>query len=179
MNESYSESNQRAISWNCKFLEPRPYLLSQRSEGWAQECVSSRIPQRNLPCPGVGGALLWVVCKLSVLSGSYDFWPQVIRACGHSGAPFSPGATSSSQFQAFPSRSAIFQQQPENCSPPPNVALTCLGIQQPPQSQQVTIQVQEKDAKNAFMKIEHPFIQQRSNRREILNLLKKSTKTQS
>ncbi|XP_043755919.1 serine/threonine-protein kinase SIK3 isoform X4 [Cervus elaphus] len=53
------------------------------------------------------------------------------------------GAASSSQFQGFPSRSAIFQQQPENCSPPPNVALTCLGIQQPPQSQQVTIQVQE------------------------------------
>ncbi|XP_010810697.1 serine/threonine-protein kinase SIK3 isoform X4 [Bos indicus x Bos taurus] len=55
----------------------------------------------------------------------------------------SHGATSSSQFQGFPSRSAIFQQQPENCSPPPSVALTCLGIQQPPQSQQVTIQVQE------------------------------------
>ncbi|XP_070329649.1 serine/threonine-protein kinase SIK3 isoform X4 [Odocoileus virginianus] len=53
------------------------------------------------------------------------------------------GAASSSQFQGFPSRSAIFQQQPENCSPPPNVALTCLGIQQPPQPQQVTIQVQE------------------------------------
>ncbi|XP_055279050.1 serine/threonine-protein kinase SIK3 isoform X4 [Moschus berezovskii] len=55
----------------------------------------------------------------------------------------SHGAASSSQFQGFPSRSAIFQQQPENCSPPPNMALTCLGIQQPPQSQQVTIQVQE------------------------------------
>lgn len=81
-----------------------------------------------------------MVCELSILSGP---WPQVTRACGHSGAPFSPGATSSSQFQGFPSRSAIFQQQPENCSPPPNVALTCLGIQQPPQSQQVTIQVQE------------------------------------
>ncbi|XP_059959040.1 serine/threonine-protein kinase SIK3 isoform X4 [Mesoplodon densirostris] len=53
------------------------------------------------------------------------------------------GAASPSQFQGFPSRSAVFQQQPENCSPPPNVALTCLGIQQPPQSQQVTIQVQE------------------------------------
>ncbi|XP_023986966.1 serine/threonine-protein kinase SIK3 isoform X3 [Physeter macrocephalus] len=53
------------------------------------------------------------------------------------------GAASPSQFQGFPSRSAAFQQQPENCSPPPNVALTCLGIQQPPQSQQVTIQVQE------------------------------------
>ncbi|XP_057603800.1 serine/threonine-protein kinase SIK3 isoform X2 [Hippopotamus amphibius kiboko] len=55
----------------------------------------------------------------------------------------SHGTASPSQFQGFPSRSAIFQQQAENCSPPPNVALTCLGIQQPPQSQQVTIQVQE------------------------------------
>ena len=36
-----------------------------------------------------------------------------------------------------------------------------------------------KDAKNAFMKIEHPFIQQHSNRKEILNLFKKSTKSQS
>ncbi|XP_032023372.1 serine/threonine-protein kinase SIK3 isoform X4 [Hylobates moloch] len=53
------------------------------------------------------------------------------------------GASSSSQFQGLPSRSAIFQQQPENCSSPPNVALTCLGMQQPAQSQQVTIQVQE------------------------------------
>uniref|UniRef100_A0A8C9BFL3 Serine/threonine-protein kinase SIK3 n=1 Tax=Phocoena sinus TaxID=42100 RepID=A0A8C9BFL3_PHOSS len=53
------------------------------------------------------------------------------------------GAASPSQFQGFPSRSAVFQQQPENCSPPPSVALTCLGIQQPPPSQQVTIQVQE------------------------------------
>ncbi|XP_013366560.1 PREDICTED: serine/threonine-protein kinase SIK3 isoform X3 [Chinchilla lanigera] len=53
------------------------------------------------------------------------------------------GAAAPSQFQGLPSRSAIFQQQPENCSPPPNVALTCLGIQQPTQSQQVTIQVQE------------------------------------
>uniref|UniRef100_A0AC11CNI5 SIK family kinase 3 n=1 Tax=Ovis aries TaxID=9940 RepID=A0AC11CNI5_SHEEP len=55
----------------------------------------------------------------------------------------SHGATSSSQFQGFPSRSAVFQQQPENRSPPANVALTCLGIQQPPQSQQVPVQVQE------------------------------------
>ncbi|XP_039327076.1 serine/threonine-protein kinase SIK3 isoform X4 [Saimiri boliviensis] len=53
------------------------------------------------------------------------------------------GAASPSQFQGLPSRSAIFQQQPENCSSPPNVALTCLGMQQPAQSQQVTIQVQE------------------------------------
>ena len=131
------------ISWNCKFLEPSSYLLSQCSEGWAQECMFSRDPQRNLPHPGVGEALLWVVCELSALSGSHDIRPQVTQACGHSGAPFSPGAASSSQFQGFPSRSAIFQQQPENCSPPPNVALTCLGIQQPPQPQQVTIQVQE------------------------------------
>ncbi|XP_076968943.1 serine/threonine-protein kinase SIK3 isoform X7 [Tamandua tetradactyla] len=55
----------------------------------------------------------------------------------------SHGAASPSQFQGLPSRSAIFQQQPENCSPPPNVALACLGMQQPTQSQQVTIQVQE------------------------------------
>ncbi|XP_021526837.2 serine/threonine-protein kinase SIK3 isoform X5 [Aotus nancymaae] len=53
------------------------------------------------------------------------------------------GAASPSQFQGLPSRSAIFQQQPENCSSPPNVPLTCLGMQQPAQSQQVTIQVQE------------------------------------
>ncbi|XP_060035984.1 serine/threonine-protein kinase SIK3 isoform X3 [Erinaceus europaeus] len=55
----------------------------------------------------------------------------------------SHGVASPSQFQGLPSRSAIFQQQPENCSPPPSVALTCLGMQQPAQSQQVTIQVQE------------------------------------
>ncbi|XP_053528202.1 serine/threonine-protein kinase SIK3 isoform X6 [Artibeus jamaicensis] len=55
----------------------------------------------------------------------------------------SHGAASPSQFQGLASCSAIFQQPPENCSPPPNVALTCLGIQQPAQSQQVTIQVQE------------------------------------
>ncbi|XP_048199852.1 serine/threonine-protein kinase SIK3 isoform X4 [Perognathus longimembris pacificus] len=55
----------------------------------------------------------------------------------------SHGAAPPSQFQGLPSRSAIFQQQPENCSPPPNVALTCLGMQPPTQSQQVTIQVQE------------------------------------
>ncbi|XP_062948880.1 serine/threonine-protein kinase SIK3 isoform X5 [Cynocephalus volans] len=55
----------------------------------------------------------------------------------------SHGAASPSQFQGLPSCSAIFQQQPENCSSPPSVALTCLGMPQPPQSQQVTIQVQE------------------------------------
>ncbi|XP_036180122.1 serine/threonine-protein kinase SIK3 isoform X1 [Myotis myotis] len=53
------------------------------------------------------------------------------------------GAASPSQFQGLPSRSAVFPQQPENCSPPPSVALTCLGMQQPTQPQQVTIQVQE------------------------------------
>ncbi|XP_045693939.1 serine/threonine-protein kinase SIK3 isoform X4 [Phyllostomus hastatus] len=61
----------------------------------------------------------------------------------NSGMIQSHGAASPSQFQGLPSRSTIFQQPPENCSPPPNVALTCLGIQQPAQSQQVTIQVQE------------------------------------
>ncbi|XP_016060227.1 PREDICTED: serine/threonine-protein kinase SIK3 isoform X2 [Miniopterus natalensis] len=55
----------------------------------------------------------------------------------------SHGAASPSQFQGLPSRSAIFQQQPENRSPPASVVLPCLGIQQPTQSQQVTIQVQE------------------------------------
>ncbi|XP_058542804.1 serine/threonine-protein kinase SIK3 isoform X3 [Neofelis nebulosa] len=55
----------------------------------------------------------------------------------------SHGAASPSQFPGLPSRSAVYQQQPENCSPPPSMALTCLGIQQPAQSQQVTIQVQE------------------------------------
>uniref|UniRef100_A0A8C0RWJ7 Serine/threonine-protein kinase SIK3 n=1 Tax=Canis lupus familiaris TaxID=9615 RepID=A0A8C0RWJ7_CANLF len=55
----------------------------------------------------------------------------------------SHGAASPSQFPGLPSRGPVYQQQPESCSPPPNVALSCLGIQQPPQSQQVTIQVQE------------------------------------
>ncbi|EDL25676.1 cDNA sequence BC033915, isoform CRA_b, partial [Mus musculus] len=55
----------------------------------------------------------------------------------------SHGATSPSQFQGLPSHGAIFQQQPENCSPPPSVALTCLGLQQASQSQPVTIQLQE------------------------------------
>ncbi|XP_012585159.1 PREDICTED: serine/threonine-protein kinase SIK3 isoform X3 [Condylura cristata] len=53
------------------------------------------------------------------------------------------GAAPPSQFQGLPSHSAVFQQPPENCSPPPSMALTCLGMQQPTQSQQVTIQVQE------------------------------------
>ncbi|XP_067422054.1 serine/threonine-protein kinase SIK3 isoform X2 [Emydura macquarii macquarii] len=52
------------------------------------------------------------------------------------------GAASPSQFQGMPSHSAIFQP-PGNCSPPLNVALTCMGMQQQSQPQQVTIQVQE------------------------------------
>nr|XP_005299803.2 serine/threonine-protein kinase SIK3 isoform X6 [Chrysemys picta bellii] len=52
------------------------------------------------------------------------------------------GAASQSQFQGMPSHSAIFQQS-GNCSPPPNVALTCMGMAQQPQPQPVTIQVQE------------------------------------
>ncbi|XP_039085211.1 serine/threonine-protein kinase SIK3 isoform X4 [Hyaena hyaena] len=55
----------------------------------------------------------------------------------------SHGAVSPSQFPGLPSRSAVFQQQPESCSPPPAIALTCLGLQQPAQPQPVTIQVQE------------------------------------
>lgn len=78
---------------------------------------------------------------LSSLAPITSIW-KVPWAFSHSEVSFSLGAASPSQFQGLPSRSAIFQQPPENCSPP-NVALTCLGIQQPPQSQQVTIQVQE------------------------------------
>ncbi|XP_075765647.1 serine/threonine-protein kinase SIK3 isoform X2 [Pelodiscus sinensis] len=52
------------------------------------------------------------------------------------------GAASQPQFQGMPSHSAIFQQS-GNCSPPPNVALTCMGMPQQSQPQQVTIQVQE------------------------------------
>ncbi|KAM9113876.1 serine/threonine-protein kinase SIK3 isoform 3-T3 [Pangshura tecta] len=52
------------------------------------------------------------------------------------------GAASQSQFQGLPSHSAIFQQS-GNCSPPPSVALTCMGMAQQPQPQPVTIQVQE------------------------------------
>lgn len=71
--------------------------------------------------------------------------PSAWQEPGHlvTGALSSAGATSPAQFPGLPSRSAIFQQQPENCSPPPGVALTCLGMQPPAQSQQVTIQVQE------------------------------------
>lgn len=42
-----------------------------------------------------------------------------------------------------PSHGPIFQQTPGNCSPPPGVALSCLGMTQQVPGQQVTIQVQE------------------------------------
>lgn len=71
--------------------------------------------------------------------------PPVSRQPGHpvTRVPVSAGAVSPPQFPGLPSRSAVFQQQPESCSPPPGVALTCLGLQQPAQPQPVTIQVQE------------------------------------
>uniref|UniRef100_A0A8V5H9U4 non-specific serine/threonine protein kinase n=1 Tax=Melopsittacus undulatus TaxID=13146 RepID=A0A8V5H9U4_MELUD len=52
------------------------------------------------------------------------------------------GAASQSQFQGMPSHTPIFPQS-GNCSPPPTMGLTCLGLQQQSQPQQVTIQVQE------------------------------------
>ncbi|KAJ7423635.1 Serine/threonine-protein kinase SIK3 [Pitangus sulphuratus] len=52
------------------------------------------------------------------------------------------GAASQSQFQGMPSHNTIFPQS-GNCSPPPAMGLTCLGLQQQSQPQQVTIQVQE------------------------------------
>lgn len=52
------------------------------------------------------------------------------------------GAASPSQFQGMPSHSAIFQQS-GSCSPPPNVALSCMGMPQQVQGQPVAIQVQE------------------------------------
>ncbi|NXT76456.1 SIK3 kinase, partial [Zapornia atra] len=52
------------------------------------------------------------------------------------------GATSQSQFQGMPSHNTLFPQS-GNCSPPPTMGLTCLGLQQQSQPQQVTIQVQE------------------------------------
>lgn len=42
----------------------------------------------------------------------------------------------------MPSHSTMFPQS-GNCSPPPAMGLTCLALQQQPQPQQVTIQVQE------------------------------------
>lgn len=55
---------------------------------------------------------------------------------------FLAGAASQSQFQGMPSHNTIFPQS-GNCSPPPTMGLTCLGLQQQSQPQQVTIQVQE------------------------------------
>ncbi|KAM6295771.1 serine/threonine-protein kinase SIK3 isoform 4-T4 [Aegotheles albertisi] len=52
------------------------------------------------------------------------------------------GAASQSQFQGMPSHTTLFPQS-GNCSPPPTMGLTCLGLQQQSQPQQVTIQVQE------------------------------------
>ncbi|XP_069735477.1 serine/threonine-protein kinase SIK3-like isoform X2 [Phaenicophaeus curvirostris] len=52
------------------------------------------------------------------------------------------GAASQSQFQGMPSHSTIFPQS-GNCSLSPAMGLTCLGLQQQSQPQQVTIQVQE------------------------------------
>uniref|UniRef100_A0A8B9TMS5 non-specific serine/threonine protein kinase n=1 Tax=Anas platyrhynchos TaxID=8839 RepID=A0A8B9TMS5_ANAPL len=58
------------------------------------------------------------------------------------GSLFLAGAASQSQFQGMPSHNTIFPQS-GNCSPPPTMGLTCLGLQQQSQPQQVTIQVQE------------------------------------
>ncbi|XP_054251682.1 serine/threonine-protein kinase SIK3 isoform X1 [Indicator indicator] len=52
------------------------------------------------------------------------------------------GASSQSQFQGLPSHNTIFPQS-GNCSPPPAMGLSVLGLQQQSQPQQVTIQVQE------------------------------------
>nr|XP_056716405.1 serine/threonine-protein kinase SIK3 [Euleptes europaea] len=54
----------------------------------------------------------------------------------------SHSAASQSQFQGMPSHGALFQQS-GNCSPPPTMALSCLGMPQPGQGQPVAIQVQE------------------------------------
>ncbi|XP_075298691.1 serine/threonine-protein kinase SIK3 isoform X1 [Opisthocomus hoazin] len=60
-----------------------------------------------------------------------------------SGSVLQPhGAASQSQFQGMPSHNTMFPQS-GNCSPPPNMGLPCLGLQQQSQPQQVTIQVQE------------------------------------
>ncbi|NWX94001.1 SIK3 kinase, partial [Nothoprocta pentlandii] len=61
---------------------------------------------------------------------------------GSSGVLQPHGAASQAPFQGMPSHSALFPQ-PGNCSPPPTMGLPCLGLQQQPQPQQVTIQVQE------------------------------------
>ncbi|XP_042333047.1 serine/threonine-protein kinase SIK3 isoform X2 [Sceloporus undulatus] len=54
----------------------------------------------------------------------------------------SHGGASQSLFQGMPSHGAIFPQS-GSCSPPPNLGLSCLGMQQPGQGQQVAMQVQE------------------------------------
>lgn len=61
---------------------------------------------------------------------------------GHAEVLFPAGSATPSQFPGLPSRSALYQQ-PDAGSPPPGVALTCLGLPQPAPPQQVTIQVQE------------------------------------
>lgn len=84
-----------------------------------------------------------MLSAVSLLLGSLTSSWQVTWALGHPVVPFSAGATSPSQFQGLPSHGTIFQQQPGDCSPPPSVAVTCLGLQQASQSQPVTIQLQE------------------------------------
>ncbi|XP_055963676.1 serine/threonine-protein kinase SIK3 isoform X2 [Sorex fumeus] len=59
-----------------------------------------------------------------------------------SGALIPPHGAAPSQFPGLPARGPLYQQ-PDTGSPPPTVALTCLGLQQPAPPQQVTIQVQE------------------------------------
>ncbi|XP_061449408.1 serine/threonine-protein kinase SIK3 isoform X2 [Rhineura floridana] len=54
----------------------------------------------------------------------------------------SHSAASQSQFQGMPSHGTIFQQS-GSCSPPPGVALSCIGMQQQVQGQPVAIQVLE------------------------------------
>ncbi|XP_054853817.1 serine/threonine-protein kinase SIK3 isoform X1 [Eublepharis macularius] len=54
----------------------------------------------------------------------------------------SHSATSQSQFQGIPSHGALFQQS-GSCSPPPSMALSCMGMPPQVQGQPVTIQVQE------------------------------------
>lgn len=106
--------------------------------GGQESCVSTRPPGElkfEKRSPGQG----------PVQASSVAPVPPAWQEPGHlvTGAPSSAGAVPPAQFPGLPSRSTIFQQQPESCSSPPGVALTCLGMQPPAQSQQVTIQVQE------------------------------------
>ncbi|XP_060106904.1 serine/threonine-protein kinase SIK3 isoform X2 [Heteronotia binoei] len=55
----------------------------------------------------------------------------------------SHSATSQSQFQGMPSHGTLFQQS-GSCSPPPALALSCLGMPQQAQGQPVALQVQEQ-----------------------------------